>query len=561
MILTISNNVITCSCGTDYTLVGNSILDEQRCIFTTEASPFTPLELAASQVNYGNNIGTISSLTFRNYYVEAAAKCKFFSGTDSVRYCQILANLCVLQLYNNNAQVCVNHLENVISRGLSVVNDIENWVLGQPWIYFANNNAACQTNTYTNPVSLSNQLLEYVVAMYTLNGTFVGYNSLETLLSYCTQLPPNSGSGGGTGTSTKWQIFGTSQTLIQQCNLKGLLGQEQYFYELYLYDPSVPNSYSPVPIRIVNLLSNGVTVNKKDTKFLCDGTDVLVRRFFLYDIVSGLTSTTTLSSTLAVMRYASSITLETGLQTGRNSLIYPTVMTIEYSTVQPPALTAGTASDTSKVTINVYYTTDLSDFLSTLDGFLIAGVVVTGLLFLLRYYNWSTKNARVITQAQLTTNMGGINFKNIMEIIIIATNTWVLIFYPFTVIGSWYFFVFFKLQSTPSIMLPPQQDIYTSTSEYYPFVVNIHLMAFFQLFYVVVMIIRQCNSEIFFIDWEPAKPRSDGKSGQVSVWRSIMVANEFAEMQTLRRSDIKFTLFWIGFFLIGTNCKWYLLLR
>lgn len=76
---------------------------------------------------------------------------------------------------------------------------------------------------------------------------------------------------------------------------------------------------------------------------------------------------------------------------------------------------------------------------------------------------------------------------------------------------------------------------------------------------VIVMVVKQCRADIFFIDWEPFRTHSNTKKkgkepdGQVSVWRSIMVANEWSEMQTLRKTDIRFTLFWLAFILIG--CK------
>lgn len=43
-----------------------------------------------------------------------------------------------------------------------------------------------------------------------------------------------------------------------------------------------------------------------------------------------------------------------------------------------------------------------------------------------------------------------------------------------------------------------------------------------------------------------------GASHSISVWRSILVANEWSEMQTMRKTDIKFTLFFLALILIGT---------
>lgn len=38
---------------------------------------------------------------------------------------------------------------------------------------------------------------------------------------------------------------------------------------------------------------------------------------------------------------------------------------------------------------------------------------------------------------------------------------------------------------------------------------------------------------------------------QVSVWRTILVANEWTELQCTRKTDIRFTLFFLGFVLLG----------
>lgn len=67
------------------------------------------------------------------------------------------------------------------------------------------------------------------------------------------------------------------------------------------------------------------------------------------------------------------------------------------------------------------------------------------------------------------------------EIALIASNTWNLVFFPVTVCIAWYAFTFFKMQTAPSVLLPPDDDIYSKESPYYLFTVNLHVMAFFQI--------------------------------------------------------------------------------
>ena len=53
-----------------------------------------------------------------------------------------------------------------------------------------------------------------------------------------------------------------------------------------------------------------------------------------------------------------------------------------------------------------------------------------------------------------------------------------------------------------------------------------------------------------------ARARPDPQSPfPISAWRSIFVANEWAELQTTRRTSVHFILFWLGFFLVGMGLE------
>lgn len=70
------------------------------------------------------------------------------------------------------------------------------------------------------------------------------------------------------------------------------------------------------------------------------------------------------------------------------------------------------------------------------------------------------------------------------------------------------------------------------------------------------IVFKQCSMDIFFIDWEPAKSKSDGGTGNVSAWRTILAINEWSAMQTMRKIDINFSLFWVLFFLLGLKLEY-----
>lgn len=65
--------------------------------------------------------------------------------------------------------------------------------------------------------------------------------------------------------------------------------------------------------------------------------------------------------------------------------------------------------------------------------------------------------------------------------------------------------------------------------------------------YISYTIYRQCSYDIILVDWERSKQRHQ----QVSAWRSILIAKEWNNLQSRRKTAIEFTLAWIIFFFIG----------
>jgi len=117
-------------------------------------------------------------------------------------------------------------------------------------------------------------------------------------------------------------------------------------------------------------------------------------------------------------------------------------------------------------------------------------------------------------------------------------------------IVSGYWFCFFKLQSEVESLLPlenPHPD----------FLVFVIVAGWCKIMHVALLLYGQCITDIFFIDFEK-EPITDSKEEEdtlpkVSVWRNILIANEWCEMQTERHTDIDFTLMFLLFFLKGLN--------
>jgi hypothetical protein len=102
MSLSVTGGVYSCACASGYTLTGVSAIGPQSCLLTT-------LTAAASVTYYdrqsGSTVATVASLTFQHYYLQAVSRCTYFGTAEDVLYCQQLANLCTLQLYDKTTQV------------------------------------------------------------------------------------------------------------------------------------------------------------------------------------------------------------------------------------------------------------------------------------------------------------------------------------------------------------------------------------------------------------------------------------------------------------------------
>jgi meckelin len=109
-------------------------------------------------------------------------------------------------------------------------------------------------------------------------------------------------------------------------------------------------------------------------------------------------------------------------------------------------------------------------------------------------------------------------------------------------------------QKTAVLLLPTsnQDDL---------FALMINIAFWGKLVHVLALIYDQSNIDIFFLDWE--KPRSTSTQTSVrlvfvfglvfvhlpSIWRTYFVANEWAELQSVRKLSTHITLFIVLFFL------------
>lgn len=229
--------------------------------------------------------------------------------------------------------------------------------------------------------------------------------------------------------------------------------------------------------------------------------------------------------------------------------IYGPILTIQYTELSQPI----TSSSVSSYRFTSRYTMDTGDYKNTEQSLIIFAVFVMIAVWYRNFYAWRGRNTRVVTRIGQTTDLGQVNIKALVEMLFLVFQAFIVVYLPFIVIEAEYWFVFFKLQKKVYLLLPPADTLFSTTSFYLRIFVILYLLAFCQLFNMCRLIYRQCSTELFFLDWEPPKDSkpSSKSAGKVSVWRTILVANRWAELQTVRRVDVKFTLFWLGCILLG----------
>ncbi len=565
-----------CVCETGYSKVGQEYFGPMFCSTDTISSTsYYEVEFKAVQESSSSSSSTTTfdhdSDAIRHYYEWASSLCgsKTYDSVEKLtaeqqRACQTLANLCVMQMYDNDAEVCERYEAIMNSRQGEYV---DNWKQGLPWLYYDGEDAqSVRTDrgiqmkvSFEEVVGYSN-VLKYKLIKYTLDGQLAGVEDLSTHFSYCGMQSPVTHMGGGASSSTKFLKFGTSERTSFHCDLELLETETMYFYELFLVDESTSvdcanqqdadgNCLYPVPVLVRNLIENGAKPNENSDESM-EFDDVFVRRFVLFDNQAGSTATDT-GTQVEVLRFAKTIILENKIRTEDPTKLFPPTLTIEYAERQTSSWsnreddTDAAKMAVSRILFKSEYTMDTTNFWSSIDvliGFVSAGAIA---LWIGRTFNWYSRNRRpgyVDPDANTTRDM--------VHIIMLAVHSFVHVFFPFIFFLCAYWFVFFKLQETVFVMLPANNEYYL-TNEYYFFESFFHVLFWTHTVYILYVIYCQCTTDIFFVDWE--KPKTSKQD--VSIWRTLMVANEWNEMQTMRKTSIEFSLVWIGFFLIGLDLQ------
>lgn len=550
-----SNGICNCPVGKN----GQHVLTGGSCISKKDLIPNNPSQ---TTIRYQNGF-SVQSNFFVQHFQAVVFNCKSLKNATA---CQCLANMCVLLLYNmdnyhsGKSDACSEYLSFTYKQNVH----LNQWPPHSPWIYYKTDakTELSKTNIpfeFSPNPSFGPNKLHFLVAKYALNGQFLTYESItENVLKFC-----------GIPGSRQESIltFGTAFHIT--CNMKTQdlwNDAELFFYELFLAanESLDHNLIYPVPVLILNYRSEDNPINKDSDASKWQ----LVRRFFLYDPISGMESaqhSTLKQKRIAkVLRYASHISLDIRSQKdGKVGTILPPLLTLEYTELAsddyyknemiPTTFTVSYSMDQTKVF------EDISIAIGVLSGFSILWSAI-------QTWGWSRRSGREV-----------IDLAALGKLLIFACGNLSSIFFIVMIACSLNWMILFKKQDVFHLFLPtPEQE-----KKIKIYLIFAFIMKFLQLIHILSV---QCTVDVFFIDWErprmhgltakltpqkpaqsgtgeigtslgPKKDKSNGErnsdSPAVSIWRTYFVAKEWCDIQCLRRVQLGFHLLAVLFFLKG----------
>uniref|UniRef100_A0A8C2WWV0 Transmembrane protein 67 n=1 Tax=Cyclopterus lumpus TaxID=8103 RepID=A0A8C2WWV0_CYCLU len=429
--------------------------------------------------------------------------------------CQALGNMCAMNMHSfSGVSTDACGLFNNIFRSraaMSSTQDISYWRVNLPWLYYGDEPGLASRVLQTDPVPIGfsfrgrnkNTDIKLLAAVYNVRGGFL-----------------------------RWEQVGGGNL---QCDLSvaELLGThpEPLFYDVFMdLGGSENRKLLPLPTLVYNQQYNGRFINQESMKNW-----YLSRRMFVVDTLSGREKS--LSSLPKVIRVASSIKIRWLVPRTQEGQIFPPLMTVVYTDVAIRDINTQTVT----TTFAVEYEMDQNEARIKTDTALgvMGGVAV--IYSLLKTVSWKRRIASPL-----------IDVKTMLTFLLFYAGDLANVFFSVTVGTGLYWLIFYKAQQFVSVLLPlPAQEE--------QFVTYIGCAFALKAVQFLHKLITQVSIDVFFIDWE--RPRSKTSrtvqaAGEpkrdpspVSIWRTYFVANEWNEIQTIRKISPTFQIMAVLFFL------------
>nr|XP_019574373.1 PREDICTED: meckelin isoform X1 [Rhinolophus sinicus] len=524
---TFINTSRSCACSEPNILTGG------LCFSST--GDFPPRVISTAR--YGELGMSFISEWFTKYLQSAAAACWVYANLTS---CQALGNMCVMNMnsYDSATFDACRLFQFVFENtaGLRTVHSVSFWRQNLPWLFYGDQLGLAPQVLSATPLPTNfsfkgqtqNTKMKFVAASYDVRGNFIKWQTVE---GGVLQLCPD--------TETRLNAaysFGTTYQQNCEIPISKILTDfpTPVFYDVYLeYTDENQHQYIwAVPVLNLNLQHNKIFVNKDSNS----GKWLLTRRIFLVDALSGREND--LGSQPRLVRIATQISLSIHLVPNtKNGNIYPPLITIAYSDID----IKDPDSQSVKISFSVTYEMNQGDAHVQTD---IALGVLGGLAVLsslLKTAGWKRRIGSPMIDLQTVT-----------KFLVYYAGDLANVFFITTVGTGLYWLVFFKAQKSVSVLLPmPAQE-----NRFVTYVACAFALKALQFLH---KLISQITIDIFFIDWERPKGKVlkavEGEGGvrsaivPVSIWRTYFVANEWNEIQTVRKINPLFQVLTVLFLL------------
>ncbi|XP_037640289.1 meckelin isoform X2 [Sebastes umbrosus] len=515
----------SCMCNSPNVLAGGLCFPED--------SPPTNVN---PSVNYDQLKFSVQSAWFiRNLYSSYAA-CFVFSNLTA---CQALGNMCVMNMHSfRGVSTDACGLFNTIFRSraaLSSTQDISYWRVNLPWLYYGDEPGLASRVLQTDPVPISfsfrgrnkNTDIKLLAAVYNVSGEFLRW---EAVGGRNLQLCPE--------TTTKQAAafsFGTAYQESCDLSVEELLDThpEPLFYDVFMdLGGGEDRKLLPLPTLVYNQQYNGRFINRESMKDW-----YLSRRMFVIDTLSGREKS---SPRPKVIRVASSVKIRFQVvPRTQEGQIYPPLMTVTYRDVPITDIKTQTVT----TTFAVEYEMDQKEARIKTDTALgvMGGLAI--LYSLLKTVSWKRR-----------VNSSNVDVGSMLRFLLFYAGDLANVFFAVTVGTGLYWLIFYKAQQFVSVLLPlPAQE-----EQFVTYIGCAFALKAIQFLHKLVL---QVSVDVFFIDWE--RPRSKASrpvqvsaAGEpkrdpspVSIWRTYFVANEWNEIQTIRKISPTFQIMAVLFFL------------
>ncbi|XP_019747671.1 meckelin-like isoform X2 [Hippocampus comes] len=476
----------------------------------------------------------VSAWFLKNLYSSAAA-CLNFSNLTA---CQALGNMCVMNMHSfSGASVDACGLFNAVFRSqaaFSSTQDISYWRHNLPWLYYGDEPGLASRVLQTDPVPVNfifrgrnkNTVIKLLAAVYSVRGEFLRWENIGVAnLQICPETPIK---------RTSAFSFGTAYQESCDLSVADLLRAypEPLFYDVFLdLGGEESRKLLPLPTLVLNQQYNGKFINQESmTNWY------LSRRMFLVDALSGREKIPSLLP--KVIRVANSVKIRFQLVPGtQQGQVFPPLMSVGYKDVLVTDVNAQTVS----MSFAVEYEMDQNEARLKTDTALgvLAGLAV--LLSVLKTVSWKRRIASPV-----------VDLRTMLMFFLFYAGDLANVFLAVTVGTGLYWLILYKAQQHASVLLPlPHQE-----EQFVTYICCTFALKTVQFLHKLIV---QLSVDVFFIDWErprskasrnvPANGQQKCDASPVSIWRTYFVANEWNEIQTIRKIRPNFQIMAVLFFL------------